>query len=296
MSALRQPVENTESENGYRFLRIASERFDTALKDLTDEQWQEVRRIALLETQLEIAVLSSKEASQVAVPDSQLEEALRQVKDRFTDDEDYENILDNIKMSEEELKAALSRSLRVEAVMDLVASRETAVSETDARLFYYLHLDKFEQPERRIASHILITVNDDLEGSDEVSAKQKADAIYQRLLKHPKWFAEQALKHSECPTSLNQGLLGEISRGTLYPELEEALFAMKPHSLGQPVRSELGWHILYCADVSPAETMPLNKALPSLLDSLQSRQNRKVQRRWVAEQMKASGVAGQETR
>ena len=104
MSALRQPVENTESENGYRFLRIASERFDTALKDLTDAQWKEVRKIALLETQLEIAVLSSKEASQVAVPDSHLMEALGQVKDRFTDDDEYEQILENINMSEEELQ------------------------------------------------------------------------------------------------------------------------------------------------------------------------------------------------
>jgi len=53
-----------------------------------------------------------------------------------------------------------------------------------------------------------------------------------------------ALKHSECPTALQGGMLGVFARGTLYSEIDETLFAMKKNDISGIVETEIGFHLL----------------------------------------------------
>ncbi|MBK7954464.1 MAG: peptidylprolyl isomerase [Candidatus Accumulibacter sp.] len=64
--------------------------------------------------------------------------------------------------------------------------------------------------------HILVTIHEQLADNQRQPARDRIEAIRSRLLKEPQRFAEQALKHSECPTAINGGLLGSVPRGQLY--------------------------------------------------------------------------------
>lgn len=283
-------MESAPAQLGYRLLRIAAERFGSAPDQLSEDQSREVQRIASNEQQLEDIVLASPEARQVSVPHSQVELAQAQIRERYESEQDFEDALAAMDMSEEDLNAAVARSLRVDAVLELVGSQAPQVNETDARLYYYMHPEKFDAPERRSARHILITVNDELEGNDSATALHRAQGISKRLQKAPKRFAEQALKHSECPTGLNGGVLGDVHKGVLFPELEQALFAMKAGEVSAPVESELGWHVLMCDSVSPAGQIPLDQALEKLTEMLQDKEVRNVQRKWLAQQANAANA------
>ena len=129
-------------------------------------------------------------------------------------------------------------------MLDRVASQADAVSETDVEIFYLLLRERFLCPEKRSLRHILVTINDSLAGSDSATARDKIDAIHSRLLKSPERFAEQALKHSECPTAMNGGLLGTLKRDQLYIELEAVAFALAPGelplaSVGEKIRGHI---------------------------------------------------------
>ena len=142
----------------------------------------------------------------------------------------------------------------------------------------------FEQPETRTVRHILVTINDDYQENDRETARKRMEDVLQRVRKKPKRFDEQALKHSECPTAMNGGLLGKIPKGQLYPELDEVLFSMKEGEVSDIVESTIGFHILYCEKVRLAGPVSFKEAEQRVIEKLQSRRKRMCQRNWVADQ------------
>ncbi|MCS5881347.1 peptidylprolyl isomerase [Klebsiella variicola subsp. variicola] len=96
------------------------------------------------------------------------------------------------------------------------------------------------RPEQRLTRHLLLTVD----GDDQAVLLAYTGASWaNRSLREA--FAPLAQRHSHCPSALDGGLLGWIGRGLLYPQLEEALFALAENALEAPVASELGWHLIW---------------------------------------------------
>ncbi|MBL6749255.1 MAG: SurA N-terminal domain-containing protein [Nevskia sp.] len=114
----------------------------------------------------------------------------------------------------------------------------------------------FSSPEERHAAHILVAF-----GADKAAAQKKAQDLYAKL-KAGADFAELARQNSDDPGSKAQGGdLGWVKRGTMVPKFEAALFAMdKPGSLGEPVETQFGWHIIKLIDVKAAQVKPFDDA------------------------------------
>jgi len=279
MSALAE--KNNEDWVDYRSLRIAGEQFGKAPAELNAAELQQLQRIAANEREIEELVLNSAEARQVTVPESQVEAALDQIRQRYENDEQFEEALAHNRLDVNDIRDGLTRELRVEAVMDLVASRAVRVEETEATMYYYLNQDKFKKPETRTARHILITVNEDYAENRRDAAYQRLVTIADRISKAPHRFAEQAQKHSECPSGMNGGVLGELKTGILFPQLDETLFAMEEGEIRGPVESEIGWHLILCEKIDKARTMSVDQVLPKLQEELQNRQNKREQKLWL---------------
>ncbi|TNE76749.1 MAG: nitrogen fixation protein NifM [Gammaproteobacteria bacterium] len=265
----------------YRLLRIASDRFDAQPMDLDEQQRREAEAIAAKELLMERAVLTSHEARGVAVPQSQVEQALMEIRSRYEDDESFRLALADNGLKEGDLASFLSRELLVEAVLSVVSSSVPDVDDTEVRLFYYMHPDKFKQPELRTARHILITINPDFPENTRESAEKRLNEVAKRLQKDPRRFNEQAVKHSECPTSLQGGFLGQVKPGTLYPELDSVLFRMKEGEVSDVIESPLGLHLLLCEHVQAARTLPLAEVADLLRDSLTEQKRHRYQRQWL---------------
>ncbi len=81
--------------------------------------------------------------------------------------------------------------------------------------------------------------------------------------------------------------------GLLYPQLEEALFALTENALSAPVASELGWHLVWCEAIRPAAPMTPEQALESARDYLSQQSQRRHQRQWLAEMLaRQPGLCG----
>jgi len=277
-------------ELAYQLYKVAFENYERAIGDLTQSEHDEALRIAKRKIKIEALVLNSVEASGVRISDSQIEQAMAEISDRYNEHGAMESELEVLGMSREGLADAVARELRVNAVLDYVAGDNLSVSETDASLYYYMNVEKFKQPEIRTARHILITVNEaSVENTREVSLK-KMYSIASRLRKKPERFEEQAMKHSECPTSLKGGLLGQVKAGILYPELESVLFDLQVGETSDVVESPLGFHILRCDEIQDAGLVPLQAILPRLRESLETQKRKKAQRKWLDDLLKRSAA------
>jgi len=265
----------------YQFLKVSFEKYNKKLNQLTEEERNEVYRIANRKIHIEKAVLASAESSKVIISTSHLNDSISEIKERYEDTAVFQSDLEDIGIGENEFTQAVGRELQVEAILDYVGSNCDDVSDSDASLFYYMHPKKFVRPETRIARHILVTINEDNPENTSEKSLHKIQQILKRVTDKPKRFEEQALKHSECPTSLEGGLLGEVKKGVLFPDLDTCLFSMKAGEISDVLESEIGFHILRCDEIMTSHTPTLTEVLPKLKDHL-SQRNRKIkQRQWL---------------
>jgi len=118
------------------------------------------------------------------------------------------------------------------------------------------------------------------------AALQRAKMIAKRLARNPDRFAEQAMKHSECPTALQGGEIGRVKRGSLHPELDTVLFQMREGAVSDVVESEVGYHVLLCEKIHAAGIAPPAEVLPKLLEQMQERAVSRAQKCWVEQLLK----------
>jgi peptidyl-prolyl cis-trans isomerase C len=275
-------------EYRYHLLRAATERFQCGIAALSPQQRDEAERQARQTFALEELVLGSDEARDVIVPDSQVQAAYGEVQGRYADEDELETDLAHNGLDGAGLRAALRRELTFDAVMQRVGARHDAVAETDERLFYELHRERFEAPEQRAARHILITVNDDYTENTREAACTRLQAVADKLRCESRKgltqaFARQARRASECPTAMEEGKLGSVKRGQLYPELDAVLFAMDEGEVSAVVESPIGFHLLLCEQIQPARTLPFNQVRERIHQALEQRRRREQQRAWIAD-------------
>lgn len=274
----------------YYELKAALALFNKDRSALNETERKRVREVALQYARIEAVVLSSTEAGGVCLAPGAVEAAIGEIRARHPDPESFTASLARAGLDEALLTTALRRDLLVEAVMDRVGARAGEVGDTEAEIFYYTHLDRFHTPEKRTARHILITVNDDYADNSAARAEQRIREIARRLDAKPGRFEEQAIKHSECPTALSGGLLGAVARGQLYPALDEALFQLPTTTLSGVLRSELGFHLLYCDAIQPARTPSYAEVATALRHRLTQDRARRDAKRWLARLLHPAGA------
>lgn len=265
----------------YLLLKSARDLFGKPPQALSQAEMEQVQRLADRQSRIEQKVLASTEARNVAVPAATLETALSEIRGRYADEEAFRADLAGNGLTPSAYATALGRELRAQAVLDKVGARAARVSDIDAELYYLYHQDQFRRPETRRARHILVTINPDMADNTRDNAQARIEAIAARLRKDPARFEEQALKHSECPTALRGGLLGEVPRGTLYPELDAVLFELRPGEISGVLESPLGLHLLCCEAVVPSRLLPIAEVRDGIRQTLEARRRNSCQRAWL---------------
>ncbi|MDD5320683.1 MAG: nitrogen fixation protein NifM [Methylococcales bacterium] len=275
-------IEKPAQPETYNLLRAALALFKKSPGELAEDELKQAKIQALNEFRIESRVLNAPEAAAVIITGQELQQAYQEIRDRYNDEAAFLGDLDKNKLNTASLMAALHRQCKVNTVLELIASRAPAISEVEIGIYYHLHPDQFHRPERREAAHIFISINPAYPENTFETALLRAREISERLQKKPHKFAYLALKHSECPTALQGGVLGTVTRGTLYPELDAVLFSLKSGEVSDIVQSEIGFHVLLCKSIQKPETLSLAKATPKIRQLMKERARRTCQRAWLA--------------
>lgn len=281
-----------ESGGIYLTLKLAAQLFAKPLEALAADELRRVRIVATRQQEIEALILSTPEAAGVMLPEASIEASLKEIRDRYGSDEDYHADLDRIGLDAASLRQAVERDMRVEALLEKVGARAAAVSDTEVEIFWFMHKERFRRAETRVLRHILVTINEQLTGNERGTARASIEAIRARLLKNPERFAEQALKHSECPTAMNGGLLGRVPRGQLYPELETVAFALTEGELSPIVESELGWHLIHCETIESERHSKFDEVRQTIRDHLEQQRRGTCQKSWINALRRQAVAAG----
>lgn len=128
---------------------------------------------------------------------------------------------------------------------DLATIRsQMKISEAELRSQYEKSKETFKSGDSVRAQHILIRLDQGATPEQDAAAKKKAEGLVAQL-RGGADFAALAKANSDDPGSAaNGGDLGFFTRGQMVPEFENAAFGQQPGQVGDPVKSQFGYHII----------------------------------------------------
>jgi peptidyl-prolyl cis-trans isomerase D len=121
---------------------------------------------------------------------------------------------------------------------------------------------RFITPEARLASHILIEVDQQAPQLELETARQQAEDLV-ALAREGGDFAELAREHSQDIGSASEGGdLGWIEPGFMVQAFEDGTVE---NPVSEPIQTGFGWHVIYLREVRPSEGMTYTEAREILL-------------------------------
>lgn len=264
-------------ELAYLELKLAWSLFQKAPEALAEPEREQLKGVARRQEGIEQAILAHPDSADVIIPEATLKARLQEIRQRYPNETEYREDLARLGLDVGELAAAVSRDLRVEAVLERVAANVPATTEVDAEIYYRLHPEAFDRPPSRRLRHILITWNN---AREKGKAQQQLEQLRQTL-SSAEAFGQAALRYSQCPTAMEGGKLGLVKPGNLYAELEPAAFALSEGEISQVLASPIGLHILRCDEILPSGMLPFTEVCARIIDRLSEKRRSQAQRDWV---------------
>ena len=149
-------------------------------------------------------------------------------------------------------------------------------SDDEISAYYDSHPEAFVRREEARARHILFRLPENASAEREERVRGLAQGVLDDL-RGGADFVAAAAEHSEDEgTAEAGGDLGFFPPGRMMPPLEEAAFSLPIGELSDPVRTELGFHILRVEERMEAGIKPLEEARQAVIDALKEEKAREA--------------------
>jgi len=138
--------------------------------------------------------------------------------------------------------------------------------EAALRQRYEQEKKQFVEQEQRLASHILVRVDEKADAAAQEAAKKKAEQLAAQAKAPGADFAALARANSDDTGSkASGGDLGWNAKGAMVPAFDTVMFSLKPGEISAPVKTEFGWHVIQLREVKGAQQQAFEQARDALL-------------------------------
>jgi peptidyl-prolyl cis-trans isomerase C len=239
---------------------------------------------------IEIAKTYAQEEG-ITVSDEEVDKELEEIKGQvgeqarasgqdLSDQEAFDQALQQNQISEDELRQDIKENLPIQQVQERVAGNAEPSDEEIQKFYDENKTAQFTQPAQRCVRHILFNKDQ----------QQKAEDVKVQLQDGGD-FAALAEENSQDPGSAEKGGdLGCLGKGDTVPPFEEAAFAADQGEVVGPVETEFGYHVIEVTEVREEQTQPLDEVEPQITDQLAATQQEEEFTQWIEEQKKERNV------
>ena len=265
----------------YHLFKAAQQKFSRKPKDLRVPESEAAEAVARKTLFVENRILASEEARTVSVDAADVHEARRAIIASYDNYCDFLDDLHDSGIDDAVLFLSIERQLTVEKTIEKVVSNIEEPGEEKITALYRQRRDEFLRPEQRAISHILITINPQFPENSPAEALKRIRELHAQLQKKPESFALLAELYSECPSALDSGNLGVVSRDQLMKPIADAAFALRLGKISAPVETEVGFHIIKCERIIPSRLVSLKEARAKIAEALGEANRQKAKRQWI---------------
>lgn len=238
----------------------------------------------------------------IKVSKEDMDKQLKVIIDKVGSKEKFNELLKQNGVTSAQFKKDLSDEVKIQKLVDTLSV--VSVSDKDAMDFYKKNADKFKNPDKVRASHILVSANQEElkakiaateEGKKMTEAqlnaevqkqmneqKAKAQKLLAEVKKDQKSFAKIAKENSDDTQSAQQGGdLGFFGKEEMVEPFSKAAFSMKPNTISEVIQTPYGYHIILVTDRQKAGTEPFDKVKGDIKEYLTNQEKVKVLQQFV---------------
>ena len=139
----------------------------------------------------------------------------------------------------------------------------SAPTEDQIKAFYEENINRFKTPESASARHILVNVRGSESETDKPTDEEALARIFEakkEILGGRSW-DEVARKYSDDPGSKEKGGLYENFRpAQMVPQFAEAVRTQETGVIGEPVRTQFGYHLILVESFTPERAQTFDEA------------------------------------
>ncbi|MBN2554053.1 MAG: peptidylprolyl isomerase [Spirochaetales bacterium] len=202
------------------------------------------------------------------VSEQRIQEQVDRLREQFEGEEGYAAALEQIGISDGELRTELGRQLAIQEMIDRDIVPSTTVSEQESIEFYESNPEFFFSPEQVRASHILIRVSPEAGEEEKSEARSRIAEIRERIVAGED-FAELAGRFSDDGSSAAGGDLGFFQREQMVEPFAEAAFSLQIGQLSRIVETQFGFHLIQVTDRQDESVVPYETVQPRIFQYLQ---------------------------
>ena len=238
----------------------------------------------------------------IKVSKEDMDKQLKVIIDKVGSKEKFNELLKQNGVTSAQFKKDLFDEVKIQKLVDTLSV--VSVSDKDAMNFYKKNADKFKNPDKVRASHILVSANQEElkakiaateEGKKMTEAqlnaevqkqmneqKAKAQKLLAEVKKDQKSFAKIAKENSDDTQSAQQGGdLGFFGKEEMVEPFSKAAFSMKPNTISEVIQTPYGYHIILVTDRQKAGTEPFDKVKGDIKEYLTNQEKVKVLQQFV---------------
>jgi parvulin-like peptidyl-prolyl isomerase len=208
-------------------------------------------------------ILSEAKRKQVIVKDSEVDEMMSDVRNKFPEREAFLRTIEEQGLTEKKLWNRFRDQLMTQKLVNFEVKSKVSVSPGEVNEYYKAHSQNFVQGDRVRLQHILIRVST----HSEEEAKLLAESLVSQI-KEGKSFEELAKTYSEGAEAKEGGEMGWVEKGQLLGEIDEKVFALEAGQLTGPIQSSLGYHVFKVVERKQFSVRPLTDVRGQIQDIL----------------------------
>jgi parvulin-like peptidyl-prolyl isomerase len=230
-------------------------------------------------------ILQEAKKQQIRPAKRKVDDAIKEIKSQYSNDEDFKKDLKAQSMTEQEFNKKIEEQVMMMELIDKeVTAKIPEITDDEIQKYFNENKDKDKRltvPEKVRIRHILVKVPENATQSDWDNALKKIKDL-QKKIKAGADFADLAMKNSDDTGSAkNGGDLGSFARGVMVKEFENAAFALNVGQVSEPVKTQFGYHILKCEEKSMAQKLTLDQSKDYIKKVLFDTKGREKYLAWV---------------
>ncbi len=257
----------------YRQYESSSRGSELALRK---QQTREAAILGWIEDQLILQEVNSQEKFQI--DRMAVERMFEERRSQMGGPEEFDRILEQEGMTEQEFKKLLEDSYKVRALTYQRVSGLINISPRQVIGYYRENEARYREAETARISLIKIPAGETPE--EKTAARELAESVLGELQSGAD-FAELARRHSRGPRAEEGGDIGFVRKGEWKVVLDEAAFGLKVGEHSGLLEAEDGFYILYCAAKKEASLTPLEEVWDNIQEELFQREYHRRREAWI---------------
>ncbi len=221
-------------------------------------------------------ILSEAKRKQVIVKDSEVDEMMTDVRNKFPSREAFVRTIEDQGLTEKKLWNRFRDQLMTQKLVSYEVKSKVSVSPGEVNEYYKSHSQQFVQGDRVHLQHILIRTST----RTEEEASTLAESLLSQL-RAGKPFEELAQLNSEGSEASEGGEMGWVEKGQLMGEIDEKVFGLEKGQFAGPIKSSLGYHIFKVVERDQFSVKPLAEVRGQVQDILFKEKLRERLESWM---------------